>query len=420
MPNNTPLMIIFSHPTGNANVRSALAGLNEAGLLAEFHTTVAVFPGGWLDRMAVGGPLAEIRRRTFDPALKPFAHSAPWRELSRLLATRTGFAGLIRHETGPFCIDAVYRSLDRRVAASLPAAARRGATGVYAYEDGALDTFAAAKNLGLRRIYDLPIGYWRSARRLLEGERERWPEWAVTLGGLRDSEAKLARKDEEVRLADLIITASTFTARTLDEFPGPKAAVKVVPYGFPPVASEAKRPVLLSASRPLRLLFVGGLSQRKGIADIFAAVAALGRRVELTVIGQKSPEACPALERALAAHRWIPSLPHAAILEEMRRHDVLLFPSLFEGFGLVITEAMSQGTPVITTDRTAGPDLIRHGENGWLIQAGSTSALQTALEGLLTEPGQIAAAGEAAMASAAVRPWSVYGRELVLALMGYG
>ena len=52
----------------------------------------------------------------------------------------------------------------------------------------------------------------------------------------------------------------------------------------------------------------------------------------------------------------------------MREHDVFVFPSLFEGFGLVITESMSQGTPVITTDRTAGPDLIKNDENGWLLK----------------------------------------------------
>ncbi len=410
------MSMIFSHPTGNANVRSAVLGLADAGLLAEFHTTLAVFPGGWLDRMSVGGSLAEVRRRAFHPSLKSFTCTSPWRELARLLATRTGFSSLVRHEIGPFCIDAVYRSLDRRVAARLPAAARQGATGVYAYEDGALATFTAAKGLGLKCIYDQPIGYWRAARRLMEVERARWPEWAATLGGLRDSEAKLARKDEEVRLADLIVTASTFTAHTLKDFPGPTAPVKVIPYGFPPPCPEAKPVVSLSVSRPLKLLFVGSLTQRKGLADVFAAVAALGRHVELTVVGRKDGTVCPALDDALARHRWLPSLPHTEILKLMRSHDVLLFPSLFEGFGLVITEAMSQGTPVITTDRTAGPDLIAHGQNGWLIPAGSTDALQGAIENLLSNPGHIRAAGEAARASAALRPWPVYAQELVAAL----
>jgi glycosyltransferase involved in cell wall biosynthesis len=166
----------------------------------------------------------------------------------------------------------------------------------------------------------------------------------------------------------------------------------------------------------LKLLFVGGLSQRKGIADLFAVAAALGPKVELTVVGNKTTNNCSALDAALARHRWIPSLPHADILRLMQAHDVLVFPSLFEGFGLVITEAMSQGTPVITTDRTAGPDLIEHGYNGWLIEAGSTPALQSAIEELLLRPELIAQVAQAALETARRRPWSVYGKELAAAL----
>lgn len=96
----------------------------------------------------------------------------------------------------------------------------------------------------------------------------------------------------------------------------------------------------------------------------------------------------------------------------MQEHDVLVFPSLFEGFGLVITEAMSQGTPVITTDRTIGPNFIQHGQNGWLIQAGSTEALQQAIEHLLEQKDTIADIGHAAMETARQRPWEVYGNEM--------
>ena len=101
----------------------------------------------------------------------------------------------------------------------------------------------------------------------------------------------------------------------------------------------------------------------------------------------------------------------------MQEHDVLLFPSLFEGFGLVITEAMSQGTPVITTDRTAGPDLIDHGENGWIVEAGSTLALKTCIEQLIEKPETIVKVGKAAIETARKRPWEVYGKELAEAIL---
>ena len=100
----------------------------------------------------------------------------------------------------------------------------------------------------------------------------------------------------------------------------------------------------------------------------------------------------------------------------MQSHDVLVFPSLFEGFGMVITEAMSQGVPVITTDRTAGPDLISHGKDGWLVASASSEAIREVLIELLDNPFLLKIVGQAALEKAKTRPWSVYGNELARAL----
>ena len=405
----------MSHPTGNPNVRAAAKGFAKAGILAEFNTAIAAFPGTLLDRLSGLGPLAEIGRRRFDPVLQSVTKTYPWREVGRLAASKAGMHRLIEHETGRFSIDAVYQNMDRRVEKRLRSAPQKGFDAVYAYEDGALQSFLQAKALHLLCFYDLPIGYWRTARTLLEQEKQKWPEWAVTLTGFRDSPAKLSRTDEELKLADRIFVASRFTAKTLEDFPGQLAPVDVIPYGFPPVCTKREYKGF-TAGRPLRLLFVGGLSQRKGIANLFAAVDAIGPRVQLTIVGHKATNNCQALDAALKKHQWVPSLPNEEILKLMQQHDVLVFPSLFEGFGLVITEAMSQGTPVITTDRTAGPDLIEDGESGWIVEAGSTEALITNFEALLSRPHIIAEAGKAAMATARKRPWEVYGYELANAV----
>jgi glycosyltransferase involved in cell wall biosynthesis len=407
--------VVFVHPTGNANARAAAAGLLVAGLVAEFHTAIASFPGTLLDKLGVFGPLKEIRRRRFDIDLQPFTVSHPWREAGRLLSARAGWAGLIQHETGPFCIDAVYQGIDKKIAQKIRNAQNQGFRAVYAYEDGALQSFKQAKAANIKAFYDLPIGYWRTAHKLMEAEKGKWPEWAPTLTGLRNSEAKLARKDEELSLADQIFVASSYTAKTLQDYPGKLAPIQVIPYGFPEVKGGRSYQAF-SHNRPLKLLFVGGLSQRKGIANLFQAVENLGKKVELTVVGRKSNNVCVALDKALSRHTWIPSLPHHAILKIMQEHDVLIFPSLFEGFGLVITEAMSQGTPVITTERTAGPDLIKHNQNGWLVEAGSTLQLQQQIEKLLQQPEEIRRAGDAAMQTATERPWSKYGEELASAI----
>ncbi len=409
------MKLIISHNQGNANVRASAIGFEQAHLLAKFYTSIACFPGSMLDSIGSIPFLSEIRRRRFDQRLKPYTDASPALELSRLFSLRAGLTNLTKQETGIFSIESAMRSLDKKVASNLSRDKRSGATAVYAYEDGALLSFRQAHNLGLKCFYDLPIGYWRSAQILLNKEKDRWPEWVSTMIGFKDSEAKLAMKDEEINLADRIFVASNFTATTLRDFPGKLPPVEVIPYGFPPVG-KIRTYSYDGNSRPLKLLFVGGLSQRKGIADLFAAVEAIGSRVELTVVGKKVTNDCPALNSALAKHKYIPGLPHHEILNLMRESDLLIFPSLFEGFGLVITEAMSQGTPVITTNRTAGPDLITNGENGWLIEAGSTQALQCAIEEVLHHPGLIKEAGRQAYETASRRPWEVYGNELAAAI----
>ena len=404
------MKVIFSHPTGNANVRAAAYSLAEANILAEFYTTIAAFPGSVLDRLGGISLLSEIRRRRYNSVLRPFTRTYPWVEMGRLLTSRAGFSSLSTHEAGVFCIDAVYRNLDQRISLNLKQKARRQISALYGYEDGALRSFQEMKRLGGKCFYDLPTGYWRAGRLLLQAEQERWPEWLPTLTGFHDSESKLARKDEELHLADCIIVASQFTAKTLEHYPGTLAPIKVIPYGFPAVGET--RIFQKCAGRKLKLLYVGRLSQQKGVANLFAAVDKFKSHVELTLVGHKASDECPALDAAVRKHRWIPTLPHEDILQLMREHDVLVFPSLFDGFGLVITEAMSQGTPVVATERCAGPDFINDGQNGWLIEAGVTESLEAAIERLLLQPGLIAAAGHEAVETARSRPWKVYGYEL--------
>ena len=404
-------MVTVSHPTGNANVRAVLDGLEAAGLLECFCTAIATYPGNTFDKLSRLGLFADFKRRAFSPSIELHTHVYPWLELGRLLAMRLGLKNLTRHETGMLSVDAIYRNLDRRVAGRLR---RKPTQAIYAYEDGAEYSFEMARKLGQTTLYDLPIGYWRASRKLLGEVVEKHPDWSMTVKGMLDSPEKTARKDREIALADHIFVASSFTATSLQDYPGVLPPVSVIPYGYPPPV--AGRDYQEAAARPLRLLFVGGLSQRKGLVEMFEAVAPFGDRVALTVVGRLPELECGPLNDYLSRHKHISSLPHAEILHLMREHDVLLFPSHFEGFGLVITEAMSQGTPVITTERTAGPDLITHGEDGWIVPAGSATAITEQLEELLVRPQLVAAAGRAAVATAGRRPWSTYGTELAEAI----
>lgn len=410
------MKIISSHLTGNANVKAAIEGFNKANMLSAFYVSLATFPGNLLHKIGGVSMFSEIRRRNFNPNLQPFVKMWPWLEIGRMVAPKIGMNRWTQKENAPFYIDTVCRNLDKRVASQLKKGMKNGASAMYGYEDTVLQSFEEAKRLGLQCLYDLPIGYWRAAHRLLEAEKQRWPAWLPTINAFGDSEEKNQRKDEELKLANHIFVASTFTKSTLKDFPGTLAPIHVIPYGFPQVEASQRTYANKERNQKVQLLFVGSLSQRKGIADLFAAVEGLENHVALTIVGRKGTNECEALNQSLVKHKWHPSLPHNEVLELMRQSDVLVFPSLFEGFGLVITEAMSQGTPVITTDRTAGPDLIQPDENGWLINAGNTSLLRLKIEDILCKPNSIKQVGQAAMESARKRPWEVYGSELSAAI----
>jgi alpha-maltose-1-phosphate synthase len=388
------MSILLAHPTANQNVRQTALAFAEANLLNEFWTCVNWGEGALLDRALsiLPGIRDQLRRRSFPLELQPFIKTYPWREWGRLLLRA-------------FSIDDVYDSFDRHVAARIDSLGKIGA--VYGYDGGALEIFRAAKRVGAKCIYEHPIVYWRKVRELQTEEAQLHPEWSPTLLALRDSEAKLARKDEEIAAADVIVTASTFARESL---PKVKARVCVIPYGAPEINENVTRP----PNDRLRILFVGALTQAKGLSYLFDAVARVKEHVDLTLIGQRVSESVPS-QSLLDRHRWIPSLSHERLLSEMAAHDVLVLPSLHEGFGLVILEAMAQGTPVITTPHTGGADVIADGVDGFIVPIRSADAIAEKFEWLLQDRQRLAAMSAAAREKARACSWANY-RERIAAL----
>jgi len=402
-----------------------LRKLSEEGCLARFATTLGFAS---LPRWLPVAMAAELGRRCY--ALQPEKiWSRPWREGMRMAAAKFGYRGIVRHETGWASVDAVYRDLDRKVATHLPRWSESFGLGVvYGYEDGCADSFAVATKLGLTCVYDLPIAYWETSGRLLQEEAQRWPEWEPTLGGTRDSPAKLARKTRELELADIVICPSLFVANSLPDWARDSKKIVIAPFGSPEASAafsfqqSAVSGQLLAASKlgedgsafkepssKLRILFAGSMTQRKGLADVFAAMKLLKRDdVELVVMGT------PILpldfyRRQLPGFIHEPTRPHTEVLKLMATCDVLVLPSIVEGRALVMQEAMSQGLPIIVTPNTGGDDLIEEGQTGFLIPIRSPEAIANRLEIVVAEREErLAAMRRAALEKAAQFTWGTY------------
>jgi glycosyltransferase involved in cell wall biosynthesis len=138
------------------------------------------------------------------------------------------------------------------------------------------------------------------------------------------------------------------------------------------------------SSDTVRVLYVGQLIPRKGIDLLFAALAAeQTANWSLTVVGSGPAES--ALREVAAgggiAERiaWITSVPNAEISAAMAGHDVLVLPSRYDGWGAVVNEALSVGTPVICSDMCGASDLIRTPTMGGITRAGNVASLAAAI-----------------------------------------
>jgi glycosyltransferase involved in cell wall biosynthesis len=408
------MMILLAHPFGNANVRAVLEALHARDLLAKYVTAL-----GWSEQAAIlrflpANVRRSLARRSYRlPPKKIAVH--PAREALRLSASAAKIAGLTEHERGFASIDRVWSELDAAAARHLRVHRQtEKVTAVYVYEDCALELFKAARDLDVRRVYDLPIAYWETAQRLLKEEAQRHPDWEPTLGGTRDSAAKLARKTEELELAELVICPSNFVLESLPEETRRTKRCVMVPFGSPPM--HGTHATDRSRDRPLRVLFAGAMSQRKGLADLCAAMKLVDSAdVELVVMGS--------LVRPLSFYReqlpnftYEPPRPHAEVLRLMRTCDVFVLPSIVEGRALVQQEAMISGLPLIATRNAGGDDLIIEGETGFLVPIRSPEALAEKISWCATHRESTYGMGIAAQRRASELTWRAYGEQVLAAI----
>jgi glycosyltransferase involved in cell wall biosynthesis len=246
----------------------------------------------------------------------------------------------------------------------------RTARAVYAYEDGAQRTFEVAARRGLAKIWDLPLPHWATLERMWTEETARWPG-AMGVRAPLEPESKRVRKDRELALADVVSVASRFTRESLESAGCAKKIVEV-PYGFPTdlFRQRTRRP-----AGPFTVLAVGTHDLRKGTPYLLEAWRRVALKdARLRLIGPMRL-ADSFLVRYRGTFEHVAHVPRRALQGEYWGADLVAFPTLGDGFGLVMQEAMSCGTPVVTTRCGGGPECITSGVDGWIVAERSVDAL---------------------------------------------
>ena len=402
--------ISLIHPTGNPNSRQAAIAFSEAGLLQEVITTIAYDPEGSLSRslnllpQKIRNPVThELGRRTWIAPKDVSMRTHPWQEAWRVALMRTGLSQRLNLGTQRL-IDWVYASLDQHVAKHH----LQNLDAVYAYEDGAVATFQAAKQQGLFCFYDLPILFYRMSRDIQAQECQRFPELAPALQGAQEPADKIERKEQEVQLADHIFVPSSFVQKSLLDAGIKPEKISVIPFGAPidyfqPQPKPDKR---------FRALFVGRISPRKGVHYLLQAWQELQLiNAELLLVGINEFSA-EWLNPYKNIFRYVQSVPHSSLNEYYSAASVLVFPSLVEGLALVLLEAMACGIPIITTPNAGGADILTDGVEGFIVPIRDVEALKEKLEWCYCHPLELAQMGQAARRKAEQLTWDLYRQKL--------
>lgn len=411
------------HPMVAPFVQQAARALHEAGQLDRFITSIRYDATRRGQRWAVRAARLfrwdlerELRRRTVTEIPAVCVESHPWGELLRVLTARLDRDG----RATDFIWERAEQAFDRRVARGL----HRGLTGLYAYEYCSLASILRARELGLPVAYDMPAPEPTFVQGLLDRELAKFPElltpwhrWTAD----RESR-RIARRHAEYRAADVVIAASNFTKSSFAPAGLDDAKVRVVPYGAPPPVTENE--ALSGGSpktAPLTFVWAGTFSVRKGAHYLLEAwrAAGLGRHARLLVYG--SIALPPRIMHPLPAGiQLCGAVPHAELMQSMKTADLLVFPTLCDGFGMVVTEAWSRGVPVLTTRAAGAADLLRPGENGLLVPPGDCAALAEQLQWCVGHRSELSAMRIPSLATAATWQWSDYRKKLATVLGASG
>lgn len=397
--------VSFAHHINNSNARNAALALAEHNLLHQAITTFAYNPKSYLARFIqslpknIRKPLEkELSRRIWT---ETEVITYPLKEILRIFLARTKLTSVLGLDNKDL-IDWVYVELDKQIAQSH----LDDIDGIYLYEDLAATTFEKAKSKGILCFYDLPIPYYTMKDEIMNKEWQKFPNLAYDKDYLKPE--KLERKKREVILADHIFVASSLTKKSLLEIGIDEHKISIIPYGAP---IDYFKPLPKKDSL-FRALYVGRIYAGKGIHYLIPAWEQLKlKNAELVLVGSNLfPKGWLEQYRDICIH--IPSVPHILLNEYYSQGSVLVFPSLMEGFGLVILEAMACGIPVITTSNTGGIDIIDDGVDGFIIPIRDIEALKDRIQWCYDHPDELAQMGVMARKKAEQLTWELYRKRL--------
>lgn len=234
-----------------------------------------------------------------------------------------------------------------------------------------LHSIKKAKKMGMKIVLDEGSSHVVYRRDLVKEEYEKYgvkPE----LPHQRVVEKELKEYEE----ADYICVSSLFAKRTFLQKGISENKIIHIPYGVDLKSFKKTE----KSDDIFRVIFVGAMTLRKGVHYLLQAFSELNLpNSELLLIGAMTDEIKPFFKKYEGQFNWIGSKPQNELYKYYSNSSVFVLNSIEDGFGMVIMQAMACGLPVICTENTGGPDIVRDGKDGFIIPIRNVEKLKEKL-----------------------------------------
>jgi starch synthase len=266
----------------------------------------------------------------------------------------------------------------------------------------------AARRRGIRYVCDRGSAHIRVQDTLLREESDRW---GIPFEGI--DPRVIEREEAEYLEADCITVPSSFSLRTFLNSGVPFKKLRLLPYG---VNLDLFKPSGRPDEHCFDVLYVGGMNLNKGIPYLLQAYQALAHpRKSLTFAGDAPPSFIAAMRTHGLWHddiRVLGHVPQPQLKSLMSRSHVMVLPSVQDGFGMVLSQAMACGCPVIGTTHTGADDLLEHGQQGFIVPPRDADALTKHMQMLADDPELRATLSHQAVRRVqSAGGWSDYGQQ---------
>ena len=380
---------LLAHP-GTQHAFRLAGELHRLGRLDGFWSSLVFASDGPAARLL--GPRLP-RNRVLSGVPSCMLHSRPWGELLEKL--RRGADGEL----------AIHRR-NARFQRAIPPSALARAGAVIAFDTSGWLLGRWTRDAGKPFFLDRTIAHPAVLARGLAALAAAYPDWPMDLKP-RAEEIRRA-EEEEHALATRVVVGSSFARDSLVAEGVDPSRVSINPYGVDWAAFAAPPPAV--EARPFRFLFAGSILARKGVPVLLDAWRDLRRGdAELWIAGGLAPELRSRIP-ALPGLRLLGRVPNAEMPGLYARADVLVLPSLQEGFSLVLLEALASGLRIVATPQTGAADLLEDASLGALVDCASADSLRAAMERELDRGPDRAAIRAGARRLQTRFSWTEYGR----------